>query len=120
MGIIGIVFKLQDQTVILKIYDGSKIEVLRGAITEMLPGTEEDAKKISVRLQNESTSTIRNKNNKAQNPEDRSQEVGEENSSLAFHLETTESSSQFSYSDSVSQLSFTTIQNPLYFVRFLF
>lgn len=45
MGIIGIVLRIQDQTVILKMYDGSKIEVLKGAITDVLPGTEEDAKK---------------------------------------------------------------------------
>lgn len=45
MGILGTVVRIQDQTVILKMYDGSKIEVLRGAITDILPGTEEDAKK---------------------------------------------------------------------------
>lgn len=45
MGIIGTVLRIQEQSVILKMYDGSKIEVLKGAITEILPGTEEDAKK---------------------------------------------------------------------------
>lgn len=45
MGIVGTVLRVQDQTVILKMYDGSKIEVLKGAITEVLPGTEEDLKK---------------------------------------------------------------------------
>jgi preprotein translocase subunit YajC len=45
MGIIGTVVKIQDQTMILKMYDGSKIEVLKGAITDVIPGTEEDAKK---------------------------------------------------------------------------
>jgi preprotein translocase subunit YajC len=45
MGIIGSVVRIQDQTVILKMYDGSKIEVLKGAITDVLPGSEEDAKK---------------------------------------------------------------------------
>jgi preprotein translocase subunit YajC len=45
MGIIGTVLRVQDQTVILKMYDGSKIEVLKGAITDVLPGSEEDAKK---------------------------------------------------------------------------
>ena len=44
VGIIGTVVKIQDQTVILKMYDGSKIEVLKGAITDVLPGTEEDVK----------------------------------------------------------------------------
>lgn len=45
MGIIGTVVRIQEQTVILKMYDGSKIEVLKGAITDVIPGTEEDAKK---------------------------------------------------------------------------
>lgn len=45
MGIIGTVLRVQDQTVILKMFDGSKIEVLKGAITDVAPGTEEDAKK---------------------------------------------------------------------------
>lgn len=45
MGIIGSVVRVQDQTVILKMYDGSKIEVVKGAITDVIPGSEEDAKK---------------------------------------------------------------------------
>lgn len=45
MGIIGTVVRIQDQTVILKMYDGSKVEFVKGAITEILPGTDEDAKK---------------------------------------------------------------------------
>lgn len=45
MGILGTVVKIQEHTVILKMYDGSKIEVVKGAITDVLPGTEEDAKK---------------------------------------------------------------------------
>lgn len=45
MGIVGTVVRIQDQTVILKMYDGSKLEFLKGAISEILPGTEEDAKK---------------------------------------------------------------------------
>ena len=45
MGILGTILRIQEQTVILKMYDGSKIEVLKGAITEVTPGTEEDAKK---------------------------------------------------------------------------
>lgn len=39
MGIIGVVVRIDEQTVILKMYDGSKIEVLKGAITEVLPET---------------------------------------------------------------------------------
>ncbi|MCK4934128.1 MAG: preprotein translocase subunit YajC [Simkaniaceae bacterium] len=35
MGIIGTVEKIQDETVILTMYDGSKIEVIKGAITDV-------------------------------------------------------------------------------------
>jgi preprotein translocase subunit YajC len=45
MGIVGTVAQVKDQTVILKMVDGAKIEVLRGAITEVMPGTSEDAAK---------------------------------------------------------------------------
>lgn len=45
MGILGTVLRVQEQTVILKMYDGSKIEVLKAAINEVVPGNEEDAKK---------------------------------------------------------------------------
>lgn len=45
MGIIGTVLRIQEQTIILKMYDGAKIEVVKGAITDVLPGSEEDAKK---------------------------------------------------------------------------
>lgn len=45
VGIIGTVVRVQEHTVILKMYDGSKIEVLKAAINDILPGSEEDAKK---------------------------------------------------------------------------
>lgn len=45
MGIIGTVVSIKEQTVILKMFDGSKIEFLKAAITDVLPGTEEQAKK---------------------------------------------------------------------------
>lgn len=45
VGIIGTVVRVQDNTLILKMYDGSKIEVLKGAVTDVISGTEEDAKK---------------------------------------------------------------------------
>lgn len=45
MGIIGTVVRIQEQTIILKMYDGSKIEVLKAAISEVMPGSDEDAKK---------------------------------------------------------------------------
>lgn len=41
MGIIGRVDKVQEQTVILKMIDGAKIEFLKGAITDVQPSTEE-------------------------------------------------------------------------------
>lgn len=40
MGIIGTVSKVQDNTVILKMVDGSKIEILKAAITDVQPGTD--------------------------------------------------------------------------------
>lgn len=52
MGILGTVVRVQDQTVIIKLYDGAKMEVLKGAITEVTPGTEEDAKKAEKENQN--------------------------------------------------------------------
>jgi preprotein translocase subunit YajC len=46
-GIIGTVVKLQEsgnlKTVVLKMVDGSKIEVLMGAISDVQPGTDEVA-----------------------------------------------------------------------------
>jgi preprotein translocase subunit YajC len=44
MGIIGTVSRVQDQSVILKMVDGAKIEVLKAAITDVQPGTEESDK----------------------------------------------------------------------------
>ena len=41
MGIIGSVVRIQDKTVILKMVDGSKIEVLKMAISDVQPGTDE-------------------------------------------------------------------------------
>jgi preprotein translocase subunit YajC len=46
MGIVGTVIRIQEHTVILKMYDGSKIEFFKAAINEVIPGTEEDAKKM--------------------------------------------------------------------------
>ncbi|NBO24484.1 MAG: preprotein translocase subunit YajC [Chlamydiae bacterium] len=37
MGIVGHVHKILDTTVVLNMVDGSKIEVLKGAITEIIP-----------------------------------------------------------------------------------
>jgi len=44
MGIIGTIVRVGDQTVILKMYDGAKLEFYKAAITDILP-EEEVAKK---------------------------------------------------------------------------
>ncbi|MBF8263302.1 MAG: yajC [Parachlamydiales bacterium] len=44
MGIVGTVVRVQEQTVILKMVDGAKIEMLKAAITDVQPGTEESEK----------------------------------------------------------------------------
>ena len=41
MGIVGTVNKINDQTVILNMVDGTKIEVVKGAITEVFSTNEE-------------------------------------------------------------------------------
>lgn len=45
VGLIGTVLRVQEHTVILKMYDGSKIEVLKAAINDVTPGSDEDVKK---------------------------------------------------------------------------
>jgi preprotein translocase subunit YajC len=47
MGIVGTVIKVQPEspTLILKMYDGAKIEMLKAAITEVHPATDEEAVK---------------------------------------------------------------------------
>ncbi len=44
MGIIGVIEKIQEQTVILKMVDGGKIEVLKVAISDVQPGKDESSK----------------------------------------------------------------------------
>lgn len=46
MGIVGTVSKIQEHTIIVRMVDGSKIEFLKAAITDVMPGTEEDIKKV--------------------------------------------------------------------------
>jgi len=46
MGIIGTVVKVKEETVILEMYDGSKVEFLKAAINDVSPASEEDAKKV--------------------------------------------------------------------------
>lgn len=42
MGILGTVVKVQDQTLILRMVDGSKIEMLKAAVNEVIPAQEGD------------------------------------------------------------------------------
>jgi len=44
MGIIGTVVRIEDNTVILKMYDGSKIEMLKASITDVKPASAEEAR----------------------------------------------------------------------------
>lgn len=48
MGIIGSVVRVNEHTVILRMVDGAKIEVVKGAISEVTPCTDEEAKKLEV------------------------------------------------------------------------
>jgi preprotein translocase subunit YajC len=45
MGIVGTVASINEQTIVIKTGEGSKIEMLKTAITEVKPETEEVAKK---------------------------------------------------------------------------
>lgn len=44
MGIIGTIIRINDNSVIVKMYDGSKLEFVKGAVTEILSSDEEAAK----------------------------------------------------------------------------
>ncbi len=48
MGIVGSVARINETTIVLKMVEGAKIEVVKSAITEVQPCTEEDAKKVEV------------------------------------------------------------------------
>ena len=41
MGIIGTIARIQENTIIVKMYDGAKIEILKAAITDVQSGSEE-------------------------------------------------------------------------------
>lgn len=45
MGIIGTVVKVQDNTVIVSLYEGAKMEILKAAITDVQSSAEEKAEK---------------------------------------------------------------------------
>lgn len=44
MGIIGTVAQIKENTVVLRMVDGAKIEMIKGAISEVTPCSEEEAK----------------------------------------------------------------------------
>ena len=44
MGIIGVVVKVEEHTVVLRMIDGAKIEFLKAAVTEVMPTAEEEPK----------------------------------------------------------------------------
>lgn len=48
MGIVGTVARINETTILLKMTEGAKIEVLKSAITDVQPGSEEEAKKVEV------------------------------------------------------------------------
>lgn len=45
MGIIGTVSSISENTIVLKMVDGNKIEFLKAAITDVMPDEKEEAKK---------------------------------------------------------------------------
>lgn len=47
MGMIGTISKIQENTIILKTCDGSKIEILKAAITDVQPSTTQEAEEKS-------------------------------------------------------------------------
>lgn len=46
MGMLGTVVRIGEETVIVKMYDGNKIEFYKAAISDILPESEESAKKV--------------------------------------------------------------------------
>lgn len=47
MGIVGVVAKVQEHSVILRMVEGAKIEVLKAAITDVQPATESETAETS-------------------------------------------------------------------------
>ena len=45
MGIVGTVVRIEENTLILRMVDGAKIEVLKAAINEVIPGTSDEVKR---------------------------------------------------------------------------
>jgi len=48
MGIVGTVAQIKDTTIILKMVDGAKIEVLKAAISEVQPGSSAEGKQVDI------------------------------------------------------------------------
>jgi preprotein translocase subunit YajC len=46
MGIIGTIVKVQENTVVIALYDNAKMEVLKAAITDVQPAVDEKAEKV--------------------------------------------------------------------------
>jgi preprotein translocase subunit YajC len=48
MGIIGTVAGIREETVVLKLFDGAKMEVLKAAVTDVNPASEVDEKTVEL------------------------------------------------------------------------
>lgn len=48
MGIIGTIANVRDETIVLKLFDGAKMEVLKAAITDVKPASEADEKTVEL------------------------------------------------------------------------
>ena len=48
MGIIGTVANVRDETIVLKLFDGAKMEVLKAAVTDVNPASESDEKTVEL------------------------------------------------------------------------
>jgi len=49
MGLVGTVVKVQDTSVILAMYEGAKVEVLKAAITDVKPATDDKAEPVEIK-----------------------------------------------------------------------
>jgi preprotein translocase subunit YajC len=49
MGLVGTVVKVQDTSVILSMYEGAKVEVLKAAITDVKPATDDKAEPVEIK-----------------------------------------------------------------------
>ncbi len=48
MGIIGTIATVRDETIVLKLFDGAKMEVLKAAITDVNPASKVDEKTVEL------------------------------------------------------------------------